>query len=439
MEVRMRNPLPRGGLWAVVLALALGCQAGDGVPTEVDRSIETQGFLFTPEATEIFAAIDDVLPRRQALDAARQFTSIAILMPRRPAHAQRKAADLIDYLFSQYARNRVQGPEPDETFGALILAITEFVGLSAGSGIEGSPAAACTPGVDCELAATVDDELAVVEIPGDAITQPFVIYMIRLPDDFADPPLFPLFYEIGTIPAGITFPGSSPSGSLTLSAGDDAPVAAVCALDEEDPLGTPADAVPGQNLFLAHQENGVWETLPYVPLAALDCESASSGIGESASLWSSPIRLAAGPVLDALSPGRLRAKGRGLGGAISSFSPFGAIYTGPVPTETTLGIVGGGTSFTAGETIAFRATVSPAPDDAANGRVLFLATDPVRGPGAPVERLVNGAAVQPFVCGSSRIPFGSHVARVQFLGTAGHAGSASPTLAYDCHPGSGGN
>lgn len=434
----MRNPLPRGGLWAVMLALALGCQSGEGGPTDVDRSLETQGYLFSPEAGEIFALIDDVLPRRQAWEASRRFTSVAILLSQRPALARSKAAALIDYLFSQHARGRLLGPESDPVFASLVLAISEFVGLSAGSGIEGSPAAACRPGVDCELAATVDDELAAVEIPGDAIQQPFILYMIRLPDDFADPPLYPLFFEIGTIPAGITFPSSSPSGSLTLSAGDDAPVAGLCALDDEDPLGTPPDAVPGENLFLAHQENGVWETLPYVPAIALDCESARSGIGQSASLWSSPIRLAAGPLLDALSPGRVSAKGRGLGGAISSFSPFGAIYTGPVPTETALGIAGGRTSFTAGETITFQATVSPAPDNADNGNVLFLATNPVRGPGAPVERLVDGAAVQPFVCGSSRIPLGSHVARVQFLGTAGHAGSVSGTLAYDCQPGSAG-
>ena len=124
------------------------------------------------------------------------------------------------------------------------------------------------------------------------ITQPFVIYLVRLPDDFAAPPLFPIFYEIHTIPEGITFP-PAPSGSLSLAQADDGPVAGLCTLDENDPLGAPEGAVPGVNLFLSHQVDGEWERLPYVDVTFLDCEDASSET-ESA-LWSSPLGLAPVP------------------------------------------------------------------------------------------------------------------------------------------------
>lgn len=410
------------------LALAAGfsgCQVRDGfLPTEADRSIETSA-----SAEEILDLIDQVITNPAVGKSARsQFSTIVKTYPKNPANAQAKATSLIDFILKHYTNGKWSDPGGAGT-GEVIAAIAAYVGLLPE---DADAATACIPDVDCDLFATQNEELALVEIPGNAITQPFVLVITRLPDDFAQPPLFPQFFDFSTIPEGITFPQSSPSGSLTLSQFDNGPLGAVCALDDSDPLGTPANAVPGENLFLAHQEDGIWTPLPFVDVTNLDCTSASSGIGESAGLWSSPIDLAIGPMIDLLSPASASAGGRGLGGAISSFSPYGGLYTGPNTTTTTLSIVGGNTTFTAGQSITFRAVVEPAPHDEDNGIVLFFATVPPSGSGVPAEEVVGGEAIQGFVCGSDRVPFGSHGAVAQFTGTEDHLGSVSEPLAYEC-------
>jgi hypothetical protein len=408
------------GLFAFAAVAIYGCQTQDGsLPTEADRSIE-----ISVTANEIFAMINAVITDPTlGKSTTSQFKIIVKVYPKNPADAQAKAKSLIDFILKHYQAGKWID-EGGVGTGELVAAIAEYVGLAP----EADAAAACVPGVDCELFATEDNEFSGTEIPGDAITQPFVIYLIRLPDDSFPPPLFPLFFEIGTIPEGITFPTAAPSGSLTLSQFDDGPVAAVCALDADEELGVPDNAVPGSNLFLAHQENGVWEQLPYVPVTFLDCTTATA-LSESASLWSSPLDLVLGPVMELLSPSTLGAGGTGLGGAISSFSPHGALYTDPVPTTTEISIVEGTTTFTAGQTITLRAVVSPEPD---GGNVLFFATVPVSGPGAPVVAVVDGVAERSFTCGSDRVPFGSHTAQVQYTGTENFEGSVSSTIAYEC-------
>lgn len=401
-----------------------GCQVRDGLlPTEADRSIETSA-----TAQDILAMIDAVITDPAVGKSARsQFNTIVKVYPKNPADGQAKAKSLIEFILKHYANGKWSDPGGVGT-GELVAAIAAYVGLLPE---DADAATACIPNVDCDLFATEQEELALIEIPGPSITVPFVLVITRLPDDFAEPPLFPQFFDFTTIPEGITFP-SSPSGSLTLSQFDNGPLGAVCALDDEDPLGTPANAVPGENLFLAHQVNGNWVQLPYVDVTSLDCSTATSGIGESAGLWSSPIDLAIGPMIELLSPASASAGGRGLGGAISSFSPYGGLYTGPNTTTTTLSIVGGATTFFDGDSIFFRAVVEPAPHNEDNGIVLFFATVPPSGSGVPAEEIVDGEAIQAFVCGSSRVPFGSHGAQAEFTGTEDHLGSVSDPVAYEC-------
>ena len=413
------------------LALAAGfygCQVRDGfLPTEADRSLETSA-----TASEILEMIDQVITDPAVGKSARsQFNTIVKVYPKKPADGQVKAKSLIDFILKHYTSGKWSDPGGAGT-GELIAAIAAYVGLLPE---DADAATACIPNVDCDLFATEQEELALIEIPGPSITVPFVLVITKLPDDFAQPPLFPQFFDFSTIPEGITFP-SSPSGSLTLSQFDNGPLGAVCALDDADPLGTPADAVPGENLFLAHQENGNWVPLPFVDVTSLDCTTATSGIGESAGLWSSPIDLAIGPMIELLSPASASAGGRGLGGAISSFSPYGGLYTGPNTTTTTLSIVGGATTFFDGDSIFFRAVVEPAPHNEDNGIVLFFATVPPSGPGVPAEGVVDGEAIQAFVCGSNRVPFGSHGAEAEFTGTEDHLGSVSDPVAYECLEGS---
>lgn len=402
------------GMLAFVAVAISGCQTQDGsLPTEAGRSVE-----LSATADEIHSMIAGLLPKGLANAASAQFKNVVRQYPTDPAGGVQKAQSLMDFILKHYLNGKWVDPEGVET-AELIAAIAAYVGIIP----DADAAVVCSPGVDCEVA-----EFAGGFIPGDVITTPFILYISRLPDDFAGLPLVPLFFDIGTIPEGITFPETSPGGSLSLSQSDDGPFAAVCALDENDPLGVPPGTVPGENLFLAHFENGEWVTLPYVepPVGFIDCAAASSEI--ETALWMRPFEFAA----SLLSPNSLHAGGRGLGGAISSFSAHAGILTGPVATTTTISIVEEQTTFFDGETITFRAVVDPAPDNASNGIVVFTATDPPHGPGAPTEEVVDGEAVQTFVCGSTRVPFGSHTAQAFFLGTAGHSASTSDTLEYEC-------
>lgn len=99
-----------------------------------------------------------------------------------------------------------------------------------------------------------------------------------------------------------------------------------------------------------------------------------------------------------------------------------------ISTTTTVSILEG-TTFTGGDTITLQAVVDPTPD---GGRVFFYATNPTYGSGIPVVDVVDGAATTDFICGSNRVPFGEHVAQVQYRGTDAYEESVSSTIAYEC-------
>src|SRR5688500_5053166 len=398
-------------------ALSYGCQVGDGLsPTEAERSLQT-----SVSSTEVFAKIDEVITDPTLGKSAKsQFQTIVKLYPKKPADAQAKARTLIDFILKHFQEGKWESADGT---GELVALILEYVGLVP----EAQGATTCIPNVDCQGEATNNNEFAGAKIPGDLVDVPFVLLFTPLPNMEVKPPLFGLVYDISTYPEGIVFSNSSPSGSLTLSSEDDQPVAGVCTLDSDDPNGIP-EGVDPDSLFVVHFENGVWERLPQVDITFLDCSSATSV--ENLGLWSSPVLQ---PILDFLSPGRAVAAGVRTGGAITSFSPHATEVAGTLPTETSLSIVGGETTFFVGDTITFRAEVSPEPT---RGNVAFYATTPVSGPGAPIVPVVDGVATRSFVCGSSRVPAtGSHTAQAQYLGTEGFASSASGTLQYACSAG----
>ena len=99
----------------------------------------------------------------------------------------------------------------------------------------------------------------------------------------------------------------------------------------------------------------------------------------------------------------------------------------PVTTATSISI-DEGTAFLAGDTITFRAQISPG---VSGGNVVFFATTPVQS-GAPVSPVVDGVAIRKIVCGSARVPFGSHAAQAQYLGDGDFLGSYSTTISYTC-------
>lgn len=407
-------------------ALSYGCQVGDGFsPTEADRSIQQaattcDAALATEIRNMIPAVITDPIVGKSVTS---QFNAIVKACPKNINDAKAKTRTTTDFIMKHFAAGKWTDAEGT---GNLVAKMFEFVGLLP----EAQNATACIPNVDCELTATELDEFAGTSIPGSSITQSFVIYVIPIPDFDVDPPIFGLVYEIGTIPAGITFPPVSPSGSLTLAAEDDQPVVGICTLDSSDPEGVP-DGVHPDSLHVVHLVNGEWVRLPRVDITnvlPLDCSTASST--ETASLWSNPILE---PVLEFLSPDGLVAAGVRTGGAITSFSPHATEVAGTLPTETALSIVGGETTFFVGDTITFSVEVNPEPT---GGNVAFYATTPVSGPGAPIVPVVDGVATRSFVCGSNRVPAtGTHTAQAQYLGTEGFAGSASGTLQYTCSAG----
>ena len=98
-------------------------------------------------------------------------------------------------------------------------------------------------------------------------------------------------------------------------------------------------------------------------------------------------------------------------------------------TGTAISIAEETSTFFAGDTITLRAEVTPAPD---GGIVLFFATNPLQGPGAPVEDVVDGVATRKVVCGSDHVPFGSHMAQAHYQGTNAFLGGSSTTIPYEC-------
>jgi hypothetical protein len=418
--MRNGNRLIVGAVGMFALAvLAYGCQVRDGFfPTEAQRSIQP-----SVTASEVFAKINEVITDPTlGKSATSQFQTIVKLCPKKPLECQARAESEVDFILKHFAEGKWE--DADGT-GELVALILEFVGLIP----EAQGATTCIPGVDCQGEATHNNEFAGAKIPGDLVDVPFVLLFTPLPDMEVKPPLFGLIYDISTFPEGITFSNSSPSGSLTLSSEDDQPVAGVCTLGPDDPEGVPEGVHP-DSLYVVHFENGVWERLEQVDITFLDCSTASSET-ESVSLWSSPILK---PVLEFLSPGRVVAAGTRTGGAITSFSPHATEVAGTIPTTTTLSIVEGQNTFFSGETITLRAEVNPEPT---GGNVAFFATNPVSGPGAPIVAVVDGVATQTFVCGSDRVPFGSHTAQVQYLGSGDFSGSVSTTIPYECLEGSG--
>ena len=418
--MRTRNRLSLLVFGSLALAAVIwACQVQDGsLPTEADRSIQQ-----SVTASEINAMISALLPPALGASAKSQFKNVETAMNQNKlAEARTKATSLVDFLLKHYQAGKWPDPGPpagDKT-GDLVAAIFEFVGLTP----DAQNATACIPNVDCDLTATNDNEFAGTQIPGSSITQPFVIFVSPIECN-VDPPLFGLCYEIGTIPAGITFP-PAPTGSLTLASEDDQPVVGICTLDSSDPNGVPA-GVPQDSLFVVHKVNGQWVRLPQVTITFLDCSTASSEIA-SAGFFSSPVDFALAPLIDLLTPKSLTAAGTRTGGAITSFSEHATEVAGPLPTTTSLSIVEGSTFF-AGDTITLRAEITP---DVTGGNVVFFATIPVNS-GAPIEPVVDGVAIRKVVCGSARVPFGSHTARAQYLGQGNFQGSTSTLIPYTCN------
>ncbi|HKY59570.1 MAG TPA: hypothetical protein VJP59_01035 [Gemmatimonadota bacterium] len=408
-------------------ALSYGCQAGDRMfPTEAQRSLQT-----SVDADEVFAKIAEVITDPAVGASAKsQFQTIVKVYPKKPNDARAKAESLVDFIMKHFQAGKWEGADGTGELVAMILAYVDLIPVAQG-------ATACIPGFPCTGEAETTEngfaEFAGAKIPGDLVNTPFVLLFTPNADRVVKPPLFGLVYDISTYPEGITFPSSSPGGSLTLAAEDDQPVAGVCTL-LGPPDGVPVEGVHPDSLFVVHFENGVWERLPKVDITFLDC--ASAGETESA-LWSNPILE---PILDFLSPSHAVALGTRTGGAITSFSDHATEVGGTLPTTTTLTIVGGGNAFVSGQSFTLRAEVYPEPP---GGRVLFFATNPVSGPGAPAVTVVNGVATFTFVCGSNRVPAtGSHTAQSQYTGFPSppteeqqFSGSVSGTLSYTCTAG----
>ncbi|HET6616572.1 MAG TPA: hypothetical protein VFH69_02045, partial [Gemmatimonadota bacterium] len=242
--MRTRNRFSLLVFGSLALAIVIwACQMQDGsFPTEGERSIQQAATCDPALATEIRGLINTVITDPiVGKSVTSQFNAIVKACPKNLNDAISKTKSTTDFILKHFTAGK--WTDADGT-GELVAAMFEFVGLAP----EADAATTCVPNQDCALIDQTGDVLTGSEFPGDVITQTFVLFVTRLPDDFAPPPLFPAFYDYFTIPAGITFP-TAPSGSLTLAQFDDQAVVAVCTLDEEESVGTPANAVPGQNLF----------------------------------------------------------------------------------------------------------------------------------------------------------------------------------------------
>lgn len=299
--------------------LALACQDG-GAPLPSDPALEVAGKGTCP--TDIRELIVALFPSskgkgglenaalQQCQNMQRQFSRGQI------DDAIDIAADLIAFTLTHLQNDNLEdtsgtlGITIEEAVAKEVTEILEFVGLASGQEIppgaftEEGAVVQCQGSAECQVI-TGTEFAGFIKPPGVGFLrdgQPYdgpVTFFVDRLSNTADPfesfgfDDFPLFFFIGSIPV------------VTLT---DEIVAGVCVVDPPDPLAPPPGTVPF--LRLAHIPDGEVEVTELRDAAFLDCTDASTGETSTS--------VARGRSLVPAGPGRL-------GGAISSFSPFGAV------------------------------------------------------------------------------------------------------------------
>ncbi len=439
---------PVAALLTIGLAAALlgGCSNREGPVSGGPTSLETAALTTEQQelVDEINVLIGELFNNGGLKNAAsKHLKNVADdLSKGKNDNAVKKAFELIDYLMKKkydFGDPSVTDPACDgrnECAALTIQDILALVGIVDG----GIPAEAfgddgfivtCLPGHDCQGGKQFG-----AHIPASLIGEPFVLFAYKLPSD-VDPfdPFgfdgFPLFFDMGTIPEQ-NF-GSSESSLQIAQVGDEA-IGGVCVVDEGD-FAPPE----GTELQLAHIVGGEQvELLPERDAGFLDCSDVGDGgpFGEEeVSAWSRSFQTFIRPAFAALSPNRLYANPGKLGGAISSFSVFGAVDKNSEEQEDTYTYAyfdTEGTYLYDGDAISVIAEVSW--DDGGTvdvGSVKFW-VDPETGPSATESLDSEGTAEHEFTCNST-LGFGTHEVRVDYLGAGGFAPSMSETIEFSCN------
>ncbi len=371
-----------------------------------------------------------------------------------------KVFDLIGFILDHHADGRLNDPNgsapptTEEAVAELINLLLALVGLdpifpAVGLGDPDFAAEICEAGEECEV--VTDTKFAGLRA---TFLEQVLVIISRLADDpgpfeefgFDD---FPLFYDISTTGAS-----SSNSESFGLALAQDTPVepgavAGVCVVDPPDPFAPDPEIV--DDLRLAHviqgEEGPEVEILPLADADFLDCSGAATEGPEIGLLrsWQRRATDAFEPVSEFLVAPLFASPGR-LGGAISAFSPFGAVdqTTGgeepePEATSTTLSVpevIDFGAQGTATASVFEDATEDPV----TSGDVEFVLDPGEEGEESVTKSLdETGQASATIQCPSESpgeadffVDFSQHTIVARFLGTATHAASESEPMNFIC-------
>lgn len=335
------------------------------------------------------------------VDALARFQAIKLqVQGGKIAAARAMTLNLVSFTLTKYAAHRLIGNQSTSTrtrVRSLVDLLFQFVGLGAAPippdalGPDGAVAVVGPAGGQV----VTGTGFAGVLLPPGAVSENVVVTINRDPNQ-VNPlptglPQFPLFYDFQTFPA-------VPHFGQTVNVG-------VCVLDEFIPEGR------GPFLRLAHTvpagEGSTIEILPKVAVPFLNCTGASLGLrhgsahSDLASIGPSLAKRFLWLMMGA--PRDLQAEGRrimmpgGLGGAVKSFSPFGAVDPGAGPaTQLVFGVQPSTTTVGAAITPPVRVAAVNAVGDtdvAFTGNITVAITPGTGTPAAALAGTLTRAAV----------------------------------------------
>lgn len=429
----------------------IGCQ--DQVPSS--PAGPSQAITGADAADDINALIEDLFDGGKENAALKQFRNVDRQLGRgEVADAIAKAFDLIDFILTHFEGGRLNDPNggapptTEEATNELISLIIQFIG---GAGIpDGAlgPMGAfvmCDAGALCN--ASTGDDRASFYIPAGVTNEPTIVAVGPL-DPFVNPfePFdldgFPLFREFEA------FPEIPTNGNGGLNGAEDRPIVVeLCVLDAPHPLAPPVEIL--SRLRIAHIIEGLeGPEVDIAPLAEIpggferpDCTDVNDDVPvqEAFTGWRGWTLTVLNPVAELFDVRALYASPGRLGGAISAFSPFGAVdpESGGESSTTTL-VLDDNTLFE-GETAHAEATVDPAPSNNNEPEIDFIIDRNTEDQQTISAFLDDGEASISINCGGEGeyeadafVDFGSHTVQAEFPGSPDVEASSSNIEDLDC-------
>jgi hypothetical protein len=432
----------------------IGCQ--DQEPSS--PAGPSQAITGATNVAAINALIDDLFDGGKENAALKQFRNVDRQLDRgEVTDAIAKAFDLIDFILTHFEDDRLNDPNggapptTEEGVNELISLILQHVGGEAiPEGALGPMGAfvMCDAGALCN--ASTGDERASFFIPAGVTNAPTVVAVGPL-DPFVNPfePFgldgFPLFREF------TAFPEIPTNGNGGLNGAEDRPIIVeLCVLDPPHPLAPPVEIL--SQLRIAHIVEGIeGPEVDIAPLAEIpggfdrpDCTNVNDDVPvqEAFTGWRGWTLTVLNPAARLFNVRPLYAAPSRLGGAISAFSPFGAVdpESGGGPSASTTTLVVDDDVLFDGDVTEAHATVDPAPSNNFEPEIEFIIDGNTEGVQTFTAFLDDGEAWITIECavegGSGEadvdVDFGTHTIQAEFPGAPDVDASSSNIEELDC-------